>query len=49
MHPEEMGGYGAVAGLRDLLSSTLYGAMDEVAGDRLDGLRAQVMIENLDD
>ncbi|MEV4462772.1 hypothetical protein AB0J51_04030 [Micromonospora echinofusca] len=50
-HPVELGGYGAVAGLRDMLD-LLLGHLDEVqhnAGDDPDRYRARMVVDELED
>ncbi|MGW5670986.1 hypothetical protein [Micromonospora sp. NPDC003776] len=49
-HPVEMGGYGAVAGSRDLLDA-LIGHVEEVsgeAGDQTEDYRARMLVERND-
>lgn len=49
-HPVELGGYGAVAGLRDLLDF-LIGHVEQVqddAGDEPENYRARMVVESVD-
>ncbi|MBM0255901.1 hypothetical protein [Micromonospora sp. 4G55] len=49
-HPAELGGYGPVAGLRDMLDR-LFGHLEEVrsaAGEQPEDYRAQMVVELVD-